>query len=379
MLAYQIVALVLTMSYLGYFLFYLYGWITLPEFRSEFSAHTTRVSIVIAARNEAGNISLVLTELLRQSYPSKLFEVIVVDDHSDDNTVQKVSPFLTERIKLVSLKEIIDESEKIVSFKKRAIEAGISKSDGELIVTTDADCRMGTTWLETLVSFYESTKAAMIVSPVMINESENLLGKFQALDLAGLMGIAGATLHLGFPTMCNGANLAFRRNVFDEVKGYQGINNKSSGDDMLLMHKIARKQEGNVKFLKSRKAVVETNPLHSLRSLLIQRMRWTSKSGAYDDRKIQINLLLVYLFNLSIVLSFIACFWIPGLRMLFFFQMVTKLVLDFVFLSEVTYYFARRKLMWLFLPMEVLHIFYIIVVGFAGNFFATNWKGRKVI
>lgn len=379
MLAYQIVALILTMAYLGYFLYYLYGWITLPEFRSDSSVHTTRVSIVIAARNEAGNISLVLTDLLRQSYPSQLFEVIVVDDHSDDNTVQEVNPYLSERVSLVSLKENIDESERIVSFKKRAIEAGISKSDGELIVTTDADCRMGSAWLETLVSFYESTKAAMIVSPVMINESENLLEKFQALDLTGMMGIAGATLHLGFPTMCNGANLAFRRIVFDEVKGYEGINNKSSGDDMLLMHKIVRQHKGKVQFLKTRKAVVETNPLHSLRSLLIQRMRWTSKSGAYDDRKIQINLLLVYLFNLSIVLSFIACFWVPGLRMLFFFQLVTKLVLDFVFLSEVTYYFARRKLMWLFLPMEVLHIIYIIVVGFAGNFFATNWKGRKVV
>jgi len=204
------------------------------------------------------------------------------------------------------------------------------------------------------------------------------LEKFQSLDLIGLIGITGATLNLSFPTMCNGANLAFQRKLFHEVGGYDGISKVSSGDDMLLMHKIAGKWKRGVAFLKSKEAVVYTAPQEKISSFMKQRMRWTSKSQHYSDWKINFNLVIVYLFNLAVLVSLILLFFKSELLILFVFQVAVKLIMDFVFLSQVTRFFDRRRLLWLYLPIQVIHIFYIIVVGFAGNFFKTTWKGRAV-
>ena len=144
------------------------------------------------------------------------------------------------------------------------------------------------------------------------------------------------------------------------------------------MHKIAEKWNGGAKFLKSREAVVYSSTQKSIRSFFSQRMRWTSKSQSYSDWKIKANLLLVYLFNLSILASLFLSIFYSQLWLVFFFQLSIKIILDFAFLSQVTGFFNRQKLLWLFLLIEALHIFYIVVVGFAGNFFQTSWKGRKV-
>jgi len=377
-MVYEIIVLLLTASYILFFLLYLFGWIMLPVFRQAEFAPQTKVSIIVPARNEEKSISRLLNCLLTQSYPDSLYEIIIVDDFSEDNTLQVIKSFDSFKIKLLQLKDFISNEERIMSFKKKAIEVAVTNSTGELIVTTDADCRMNENWLKTLVNFYEIQKCRMIVAPVLINEEKGFFAKFQSLDLIGLMGITGATLQIKFPTMCNGANLAFGRKSFYEVNGYADISEKSSGDDMLLMHKMGKKWPGAVKFIRNTNAIVYTSPQKTLSSFIAQRMRWTSKSQAYSDWKIKMNLLLIYLFNLSLPVACFLSILMGKLWLMFFFQLAVKLILDFVFLSQVTEFFNRRRLLWLFLPVEAAHIIYIVVVGFAGNFFQSTWKGRKV-
>ena len=350
----------------------------LPEYKMTDHLPHTRTSIIIPARNEEANIGNVLTDLVQQNFPGELFEIIVVDDFSEDRTAELVSSFQSGQIRLIRLKEFLSNEQSVFSYKKKALEAGIENADGDLIITTDADCRMNSRWLRTMVNFYEKQQCHMVVAPVLVKEETNFLSKFQALDLIGLTGITGATLHLNFPTMCNGANLAFTKNSFYEVNGYEGISEKTSGDDMLLMHKIARRWNGGVLFLKNPDAIVFTKPQPNFSSFFRQRMRWTSKSKAYEDRKIIFNLLVILLFNISIIFSLAISLFDHRFFLLFLASFAIKTIMDFVFLAQVTKYFHRKELLWLFLPAEIIHVFYIVIKGIAGNFFTVSWKGRIV-
>ena len=195
------------------------------------------------------------------------------------------------------------------SYKKKAIETGIAAATGELIVTTDADCYPPQEWLEMIAAFRQEKEAVLIAAPVVIDCNSTFVQMFQAMDFMVLQGITGAAVYKRNLTMCNGANLAYERKVFNEVNGFAGVDHIASGDDMLLMHKIVKKYPRKVHYLKSKEAIVSTQPMKTWKDFFNQRIRWASKARQYDDKRIFPCLLLVYLFNLSILLSLIAGFW----------------------------------------------------------------------
>src|SRR6187401_3516043 len=215
-------------------LFYRSGWLELKPFSQTDYDSSIKISVIIPARNEEKNIGKLLSSLEKQSYPPHLFEVIVVDDHSTDNTVSVVNSY--SFAKLMRL-----EFDNINSYKKKAIETGIAAASGDLIVTTDADCIVPVKWLKTIASFKEKTNTVFIASPVVLENESNLLQTFQALDFLVLQGITAASVQKKFHNMCNGANLAYERKAFFDVNGFSGIDNIASGDDMLLMQKIAER------------------------------------------------------------------------------------------------------------------------------------------
>src|SRR5580698_10156754 len=147
------------------FLFYQFGWLTLPESQSKEISGKTKVSILIPARNEEKNIADVLQDILQQTYPAELIQIIVIDDHSADGTI-KIAEEQSEKIQVLRLETFLSPDEIIHSHKKKAIEIAVVRASGDLIITTDADCRMKNNWLESIVSFYEKTNCKMIVSPV---------------------------------------------------------------------------------------------------------------------------------------------------------------------------------------------------------------------
>ena len=255
------------------------GWRSVPEYIPAQHATKTRISVIIPARNEEDNIGYLLAALQHQTYPKNLFEVIVIDDHSEDRTAEIVRQF--NDVKLLSL-----QNENINSYKKKAIETGIAAATGELIVTTDADCIPSENWLKTMAAFKEEQQAVFIAAPVVINCNSSIVQIFQAMDFMVLQGITGAVVHKNDLSMCNGANLAYERKAFDEVNGFAGVDHIASGDDMLLMHKIWRKYPGRVHYLKSKEAIVSTQPMKTWKEFFSQRIRWASKARQYDDKRI---------------------------------------------------------------------------------------------
>ena len=392
MLVIYIITIILFVVYCTLLIYYRQSWLQIPQFTpAKNFVPATLISIIIPARNEEKNIEACLNSIINQAYPKNEFEVLVVDDHSTDTTAQLVKDYSAQNVKLITLKDFIADGA-LTAYKKKAIEIAIQQSAGDLIITTDADSIVPVNWLQTIAGYYEENKPAFIVMPVSFNCTNNFLEIFQALDFMTLQGITGAAVHKKILSMCNGANLAYPKKVFYEVGGFKGIDTIASGDDMLLMHKIYKQYPGKVSYLKSKDVIVHTQPMHTLKDFFNQRIRWASKADKYDDKRIFIVLLLVYLFNLLLlVLPIVAIFkntvfnihiylfnFIFSVFELWIFLIIGKTIIELLFLLPVARFFNQAKLLWLFPLMQPFHILYTIAAGWLGKFGSYQWKGRNV-
>jgi len=295
-----LISLLLPAGYSALILFYFIGWKRTANYSIlEHLTPQTKVSVIIAARNEEENIGNCILSLLQQDFPRELFEIIVVDDHSEDGTLGILRSFKSAQLRVLQLPS---QKQGLNSFKKQAINHGINQASGELIITTDADCIADNKWLSTIVSYYEKHKPVMIAGLVSLINEKNWLEKWQSLDLCGMMAITAGAIKNGFPNMCNGGNLAYGKRAFEEVGGFDGIDDLPSGDDVMLMMKFAKRYPGSVHFLKSKEAIVFTRPIKTLSELIQQRLRWLSKSTAFPDWRVSAVLIFSWFFNLSIIL-----------------------------------------------------------------------------
>jgi cellulose synthase/poly-beta-1,6-N-acetylglucosamine synthase-like glycosyltransferase len=384
-----IILLIIFGLYMLLILYYWRSWLTIPGFKLQTINHKpqTHISVIIPARNEEENITACLDSLCKQSYPKELFEVLVVDDHSTDKTAAIVNNFAGKNIILISLKDFIPACE-INSYKKKAIEVAIEHSTGELIVCTDADCMAGPNWLQTIAAFYQQYQPQFIAAPVAINCSNKFIEFFQGLDFMTLQGITGASVYKKIHSMCNGANLAYTKKAYTEAGGFTGIDNIASGDDMLLMHKIYKLYPDKVMFLKSKEAIVLTEPVNSIKEFFNQRIRWASKADKYDDKRIVAVLLLVYFINvLLLVLPVIAVFDNVQFTMfniqcsmisVWLLLLLTKTIAELIFLYPVAKFFGKQSMLWMFPFMQPFHIIYTVIAGWLGKFGSYRWKERKV-
>lgn len=364
--------------YVVLILYFLFGWLKLKEYIPGKQIGTTRVSVIVPVRNEEKNIINLLDDLREQHYNAELFEIIVVDDFSSDKTLELVRNARNSNLKIISLATVFPNKQALKANKKAGIQMAIEQASGELIVTTDADCHVGSNWLQTIVNYYESNKPVMIAGMVNYYPDTSFLGKFQTLDFLSLVGIAAASIQNGFYNLCNGANLAYTKEAFIAVDGYKDIDHVPGGDDMMLMHKMGKMYNGKIAYLKNKESIVYTNTEKEFIPFWNQRVRWTSKSTHYEDKRITAILAFVYFSNLLIVVNLIIGFFYPPLLKLAMFQFLAKLCIDTLFTYSVTKFFRRENLLWLFLPMQILHILYIILVAPAGVFGKYYWKGRRI-
>lgn len=352
------------------------GWSVLPFFTRK-ATPKTKVSVIIAARNEAANIGRTLSDILQQDFPSELLEVIVVDDHSTDDTAAVVTSFAGQGVKLLKL----NEAEPLNSYKKKAIASAIAIAEGDFIVTTDADCRMGKDWLATVIGFAEEKGYVMVSSPVVYSQQKGFFEELQTLEFLYLVGLGAAGIGKKHASTCNGANLAYRRDVFHELGGFNGIDHLASGDDELLLHKVAGKYPDGIGFCKSADAVVYTDAKRTLRGFINQRRRWASKSTHYKNKGIVALGLAIWTFNLLLLLTGLAPLFlnvgtplIAGLLI----ALALKLAAETYFLYPICR-FANRVDLLAYLPLlTVLHVVYMVYIGIAGNLGKYQWKGRRV-
>jgi len=371
---YSIISLSLTGLYLLVLIYLIKGWSNLKRPKLDTVDFKTKVTVLIAARNEEEKIALTIDDILAQDFPKHLMEVIIVDDHSTDRTAEIIRSYAPQGIKLLQL----NEDKPLNSYKKKAIAEAINQSTGELMVATDADCRMGPQWLSSIVNYYETRNPVMISSPVTYFEEKSLFENLQTLEFGYLVAMGASFIGNNKASTCNGANFAYRKDVFYEVGGFKGIDELASGDDELLLQKVAEKYADRIAFLKLPEAIVYTHAKANLKEFLNQRRRWASKSTKYKDKKIVALAVGIWLFNVLILVNAILSFFDVRFFYLFLLQYGLKFIFEAIFLLPVTAFFKRRGLIWLLFLLSPIHIVYFVYVGLIGNTKKYVWKGRTV-
>ncbi|MFB9841063.1 glycosyltransferase family 2 protein [Mucilaginibacter ginsenosidivorans] len=368
------ISLLLTSVYISLLVYFIKGWASLRRPVIHNGTFRTRVTVLIAARNEENNINLTIDDLLAQDYPKKLTEIIIVDDHSTDATADIIRSYAGRGVKLLQL----NEDQPLNSYKKKAIATAISVSTGDLMVATDADCRMGNKWLSSVVGYYENNDLVMISAPVSYFQERSLFEYLQTLEFAYLIGLGASFIGNRKASTCNGANLAYRKDIFYEVGGFKGIDDLASGDDELLLQKVAMRYPGRIGFLKQRDAIVYTHAKHTLRSFLKQRRRWASKSVKYKDKRIVALAVSIWLFNVSLLVNAGLSFYNIFFLKLFLTQFLLKYLFEVAFLLPITTFLKRQGLVLLLLLLIPVHIIYFVYIGLMGTTRQYEWKGRMV-
>jgi len=372
---------VLLAIYVLLMLVYRYFFKRLPVFApSRHPADTSLFfTIIIPARNEAKHIERCVTAVFQQIQSNIPFEVIVVDDYSEDATADIVRG-LQGRYAALRLLQLQDFPEAMAgqAFKKKAIEFAIQQSRGNWIVTTDADCEVPPNWLALLHAYIVQHNPVMVAAPVMFYPGKGVLSIFQALDFLSLQGITAASVSAGLHSMCNGANLAYRKDVFEAVGGFSAHTHLATGDDMLLMHAVNKQYPNQVGFLFSRDALVLTEPAESWHSFLHQRIRWASKADSYGEPKIFGVLLIVWLLNALLTLGLLLVLlqqlsWVSWLVLI-----LIKTIAELCFLMPVARFFQAEALLAYFPFMQPLHIVYTTLAGWLGKWGSYQWKSRTI-
>jgi cellulose synthase/poly-beta-1,6-N-acetylglucosamine synthase-like glycosyltransferase len=331
------------------------------------------ISVIIPFRNEEDNILNSIKSIMNQDYPEDKFEVIYVNDSSEDDSLA----ILMQNIRRENIRVLnLNESGTLSSNKKTAVLYGIEHSRGDIIVTTDADCVHNPSWLTLLLKNF-TPDTAMVSGGVRFHPLNNFFDKLQALEFASLV-ISGAGLTgAGSPIICNGANLAYRKKVFYDLNGFKDNQHLASGDDEFLMQKISRQTDLKISFCIEKNAVVSTNPNSSFSSFFNQRSRWGSK-GLFYNHKVMLQLLLIFLFYTSLPFQIILGFSFPVFHITAFSIISLKMLAEYLVLKRGLNLILDKSLIKYFFITELLHLPYIIIMPLAGTFSGFKWKNRKI-
>lgn len=335
------------------------AWKKLPA--KAFNARRWRISVVVAARNEATHIPSLIHSLSTQTYAD--FEVIIIDDHSSDQTADLIRscgyPFV---------RYLLSPGQG----KKSALVAGIGIAQGELIVTTDADCTPPATWLQSINERFTSAHN-MLIGPVVIASDGKLLSALQQLEFASIIGMTAAWSKLGIPIMCNGANLAFLKSRFMEVGGYEGNMQIASGDDEFLLRKF-QKLRGKISFVQDERCLVVTQPQPNLLEFYMQRVRWASKWKHNSSLAASILAVFIFAVQLSTLLLIFTIVQspIPNLSLL-----AVKLGAEAMLILSFARFLKIRAQLHHFLLLQIAYPLYVLLVAVRSFGKTYRWRGRR--
>jgi glycosyltransferase involved in cell wall biosynthesis len=345
----------------------IYGFTKINQFEYIGLPPKTSFSIIVPFRNEADNLPVLLESFSKLNYPTDLFEVILVDDKSEE----KFSAFSSQ----FSVR-IINNIRKSNSPKKDAISTAMQIVKTEWVITTDADCVVHKNWLLALDNFIQLHYVSMIAGAVTYDCNNSFLHHFQQLDLASLQGATIGSFGIKKGFMCNGANFAYTKSFFQKLKGFDGNSAIASGDDVFLLQKAIAKYPEKVAYLKSKDTIVTTKPLNDWKSLFYQRVRWASKTTSYQSDFGKRLGLLVFIMNFGVVYCLILAFFglisLPFLGLSF----LIKFGIDSVLIEQTNGFLTKNKIRFLFLSSLWYPVFSTVVALYC-LFGKYEWKGRK--
>ena len=331
------------------------------------------VSILIAARNETENIETIIKDVFYQNYDAQLFELIVIDDNSEDDTLEKANNLKTE---FSNLKVFSNSNE---TGKKSALQKGINEAQFGTIATVDADCRVPSEWLITMTSHWVENQTKMLLGPIVFEGNSTVLQQAQSMEMLVIMGLTGGFAAHQKPIMANGANLFFDKASFQQIGGYSNSTNPS-GDDVFTMLSFSEKWPESVEFVRHYESATLTKPEATFSSFWQQRKRWLSKRSAYSSLLVKGTAVITYLANVAAFVSLIAIIAAFGstlagkIMWILFIKTLADLVLTRTVSRDLQPHCGIANI----LMTEIFVSVYVTFLGIFGNTRNYVWKGRNI-
>ncbi|GAA3725889.1 glycosyltransferase [Flavobacterium ginsengisoli] len=344
-----------------------YGFFKVKKYQKTDLKLKTSFTIVVPFRNEEENLPNLLNSISNLNYPTDLFEVILVDDNSIEKFQVLNSKFQVS---------IIDNIRVSNSPKKDAITTAMQHVKTDWVITTDADCIVSENWLLTFDNYIQENKVSMLAGAVTYKCENSFLDHFQQLDLTSLQGATIGSFGLNNGFMCNGANFAYTKTLFESLNGFEGNDEIASGDDVFLLQKTIEKFPNEVHYLKAEEAIVITKPTENWKSLFYQRVRWAAKTSSYKSTFGKFLGLIVFFGNLSFVIGFFLFLfgvWSYPIFVLFAFS---KFFIDFVLLLITNQFLKKTRIKSLLLS-SLLYPFFSSAVALYSLVGSYEWKGRQ--
>lgn len=326
------------------------------------------ISVVIACRNEEQNLEGLFNSLSGISYPVGKWEVILVDDHSTDKTLAVAKQF-AGRLASCTILSLPENT----SGKKSAMSLGIAHARFEVIVSTDADCSFQRDWLSNVALHFQENSIHMLIGAVRIS-GRGFFSKVQSAEFTSVVGVTGASCGLGHPVMSNGANLAFRKSSFLEVKGYEGNEGIPSGDDEFLMRKILQRYPRGIVWLNEQQGVVNSVTQPSFGDFFNQRIRWAGKWAHNSD--IISKLLAVFILASQVAFGYMLV-RISGSMNVDTLIVVAKIIFEAAFLFMVSRFLRQQFSLPIFILLQFTYPIYVVLVGTLSLMSGYRWKARK--
>jgi len=374
-----IISLLLAMTYIGLIHFYVKGWLKTPNQNTrKIIKPSIGITVVVAVRNEEKNIEACISSILNQNFPKDLYEIIVVNDFSTDQTLQFLEKF-NNKIQIVKLSEYLPAENALIPNKKKAISLAVDKAKHQVILCADGDCVYGENWILSMEQYYKKYQKQFVSGPVDYINDGKIFSNFLQMDLVAMIGVTAGSIGQKKPVMASGANMLFEKAAFLEVGGYEGNEEIASGDDVFLMQKIFLKNNKAVGFVKNIQAFAYTYAPQSFQEFLNQRIRWTSKSNNLVDNNVRLVLVLNYLFYIATFFSlFILPWWHLSYLAIGLILLALKLLIDLLFFGNVLAFYNKTYLLKWIVVMEILHLIYVSLLGVLAIFGTYKWKGRTI-
>ena len=370
----EIVLFVVLVIYVVFILQLILGFDKVKSFVRTDEKPKTTFSIIVPFRNEEKNLPKLLKSISNLNYPKELFEIIMVDDFSTD-TSERV--YIKWRMENGLIETTLLENLRLSnSPKKDAISRAIPILKHEWVVTTDADCIVNENWLMTLDNFIQKNNAEMVVGAVVYKTKNNWFHYFQQLDLLSLQGTTIGSFGIRKPFMCNGANFAYTKKLFNEIGGFGGTNKMASGDDVFLLQKALKNNSTKVHYLKNKDSIVKTKPENDLYKLFMQRVRWASKTTGYSGYYSKSLAVVVLGINALLVVSFVLRIsdLLKWQTLLLVFG--TKYIVDYLLLLKSNNYLKKGTFIFP-LASSLVYPLFCSLVGIYSLFGSFSWKGRN--
>jgi cellulose synthase/poly-beta-1,6-N-acetylglucosamine synthase-like glycosyltransferase len=376
-MTWSIFTLLVTLFYVILIAFYHFHWRNISVINEAVQeAEFPFVSIIVVGRNEGENLTACINSIVQNDFPVQSYEIIYVDDHSEDDSLEKLNAIKTKQLEVLCLKDY-EGLTRDNKFKKQAIEYALTRAKGDLILHTDADTIVGKRWIRSHAISYAKGNV-FSAAPVVLEEPYNFLTGFQMLDVLTTMAVTGGGIKAGMHYLANGANMSYDAKARQQIKDPDGYV-FASGDDVFLIQSFRRLKIGPISFLADPEAIVETKSVKRWRAFFNQRFRWAGKSRGYRDGNLLFVEALVFFMNLSLLINgLLLVLSLVGYHV-FLTQIILKLLTDVLFIRSASSKLGIKTGGKYILPAFLFFPVYYLIIGISTFLpIQRTWKGRQI-